>query len=170
MAGIHNNKLVIEFLQLTLLDIREIGNKITDGEEYQGTEYSVDNHTCTITVKAGRSGSKEVADYFNIIPEDRCLVTSSNASHPDKLNFAVEIIMRFVDCNDTIFSITLKIAQGHTTTHNNWWIGGQALYKVEDIYGQGRAIMLPRESNKNYALPIHVSEINTNTLNMVLIP
>ena len=78
--------------------------------------------------------------------------------------------MRFVDCNDTIFSITLKIAQGHTTTHNNWWIGGQALYKVEDIYGQGRAIMLPRESNKNYALPIHVSEINTNTLNMVLIP
>lgn len=172
MDKIHDNELIIDLCKFSIKEIREIEHKITNGQDYGGVYYRVDDRTCTITVKAGRKGSEDVASYFNnLIPVHRCIATKSSALHPQKLNFAVQLRFILVDNNNIEFSISLIIAQGHNSNQkNNWWIGGDEFYEtlVED--GQRHAIMLPRESKNNYALPILVEESGTYNLSMVFLP
>lgn len=80
-------------------------------------------------VKAGRSASKEVAEYF----KDWCPVNKNTFKNkPDDLNFALrgELSLTFkmtaeVGETYTLTFADIMLAQGHSGQSNNWWFGGR---------------------------------------------
>ena len=114
----------------------ETSHSITGGQPYDGV-FSLGYY---LDVRAGRHGSKEVADDFNAgITPDNALGLYNNWGPdwgdplPSELNFAVfgtiyvklDVTIRV--CQD------MRIAQGHST-RNNWWIAGtKCVYQRDEL-------------------------------------
>ena len=94
-------------------------HSITSGQPWGGVTAGIQDGFFTITAKAGRHSSSEVASWF----KNHCSVATCSAdcsgSWPDGLNFA---FTGTVTINGDSYPVTL--GQGSTLGKNNWWIGG----------------------------------------------
>ena len=101
--------------------------KISSGQPYQGYSCSNPPDTGVITIRAGRHGTSEVADWFRAqLQGGQSLGIndgSGSLSKPGKLNFAFTGIMSFSLGNKN-YSCNVVMGQGNLPA-NNWWIGGQ---------------------------------------------
>ncbi len=107
----------------------ETSHSITQGQRYDGVS-SVDGYK--LDVRAGRHGSKEVADDFNagITPDNALGLLTYGDPLPSELNFAVFGTMS-VTIDATRVCPDMRIAQGHHSTRNNWWIAGTKCYQQD---------------------------------------
>lgn len=84
----------------------------------------------TLTIKANRHGSDEVADYFKDVigGTPHCTADYSCDMLPDKLNFAIKGKLEINNYNGKNYYGNVVIAQGHNaSSRNNWWIGGKEM-------------------------------------------
>ncbi len=105
----------------------ESGHSITSGQPYGGASGSVKSglKSVQIVVKAGRKGSSGPAEWFKSqVGNGKVIASRSWSSLPRDLNFAVEgtMVIRIGDQNTTCDDVI--VAQGHTGSYNDWWIGG----------------------------------------------
>lgn len=123
----HDNDVFFAIAGVEDFDFQEEAHSITDGQPYSGTSSEVSDPGAEgkITVKAGRKGSEDVAEWFkDQVGAGQTVVCDSSGTFPDKLNFAVEGTLKMtvgdnkVTCNDVL------VAQGHFGANNNWWMGG----------------------------------------------
>ena len=85
---------------------------------------------CEMTVRAGRKGSSDVANWFkDKIGHGSATACSSIDSLPGKLNFAFVGKMEFDFGGNTLKGKDLVIAQGNNG-RNNWWIGGPNMVQI----------------------------------------
>ena len=110
----------------------ETSHSITQGQPYDGVS-SVDGYK--LDVRAGRHGSKEVADDFNAgITGDNALgLLNYGDPLPSELNFAVFGTMSVTIDDATRVCQDMRIAQGHWSTRNNWWIAGTKCYYHDNL-------------------------------------
>ncbi|MDI2144880.1 hypothetical protein KBJ94_22770 [Pseudomonas sp. ITA] len=139
----HNNEVLFSIPGLTGFDFRANAYKITNGQPYSGVTSSISRpNEGKIVVKAGRSGSSEVADWFRQqVGSGATLACLSTSSYPDKLNFAIKGDFTISTNHKTVICKDVLISQGHKNTSNNWWMGGPNLSTLKiqkcDIVGGG---------------------------------
>lgn len=111
---------------------------ITDGQPLSEVICTNDSpNSWKLRIKAGRKGSKEVAEWYkNQVGIDHSVTTDNYDNMPDKLNFAVKGTMKITSTvlgNEVIFECSdLVIAQGHNArSRNNWWIGHKQMNSIE---------------------------------------
>jgi len=82
-----------------------------------------------ITLEAGRSKSTPVADAFNKRSGGKAKEYAPHGDHgtPDRLNFTFTINI-FFETGGTVF---VNLGQGSIDSVNNWWIGGDAIFKKD---------------------------------------
>lgn len=130
MATIRDNELILEIWNGSGIDgaTFELSEyDITPGQPWEGiSSISCDSGKCTMHVKAGRKGSKSVANWL------KEKVAGGSASGgagrwPDELNFAFMGTLTFWYIGNTYGGQNIVIGQGHAGGaggNNNWWIGG----------------------------------------------
>ncbi|MFN8125180.1 MAG: hypothetical protein U0R64_01520 [Candidatus Nanopelagicales bacterium] len=84
-----------------------------------------------VTADAGRSGSSEVADWFNARSTLAVGDDQGTDNSPEELNFAFSGTLSI---NGTDYPVV--IGQGHSGANNNWWIGGQGTGWTASADGQ----------------------------------
>lgn len=108
---------------------------ITSGQPWEGVSTDETSDSGTIIVKAGRKGSKDVAEWFKDKVEDGSLIgCSSSSKYPEKLNFAFTGTLSFTHSNKSIKCEKVLIAQGHST-RNTWWLGGSEMTGMDTPFG-----------------------------------
>ena len=106
---------------------------ITSGQPFDGVTFSGD----TMDVKAGRHGSGAPAATFmagvsvqNIMGLDVTLNMS-----PEALNFVVLGDMKFTFEDGSSYTCPdFRVAQGHSVTSNNWWVGSKDCMHVPETH------------------------------------
>ncbi len=108
---------------------------ITDGQPWNGVSTTTNNEGATITVKAGRKKSTEVAEWFEkAIKNGSAIGCQTIDKLPKKLNFACKGTMSFTHGGNSYVGEDIVIAQGSTTgARNNWWIGGPNMATINDF-------------------------------------
>jgi hypothetical protein len=116
----HNNDFKFNMNQLSRVQFQETGHSISKGQPYHGVTCS----GTTLTVKAGRHGTPDVASWFKTQTKQKAIALTFTDTEPGVLNFAVAgkltLTIGGVDftCDDIV------VGQGHTSSgHNNWWFG-----------------------------------------------
>ena len=104
----------------------ETSYSITQGQPYEGV-FTLGYY---LDVRAGRQGSEEVANEFKAgIRGCNALGLNAFNALPYELNFAVFGTL-LVTINDTAAVCPeMRIAQGHISTGNNWWIASTSCLK-----------------------------------------
>lgn len=142
MAEIRTNELYLDLSGFDQVSFNVDDFKVSKGQPYEKNEkdekLKVDigqvGSMWKMTIKAGRHGTSEVADWFkDNVAGGACIANASNDAVPEKLNFAVKGTLDLIINDDTTeskektYSIKdVVIAQGHNTVgDNNWWIGGK---------------------------------------------
>ncbi|MBV4458019.1 hypothetical protein KVG96_08680 [Pseudomonas sp. COR58] len=139
----HDNEVLFSIPGLTSFEFRATAYKITNGQPYSGVTSSISRpNEGKVVVKAGRSGSTEVADWFRQqVGGGGTLACLSTSTYPDKLNFAVKGDFTIGANSKTVICKNVLIAQGHKSSSNNWWMGGPDLSTVNiqkcDVVGGG---------------------------------
>lgn len=126
MAKEHDNDVYFAITGVNSFSFTETGHSITSGEPYSGASGSVSDagSKAKITVKAGRKGSSDVADWFKTqVGSGQTIVCDSKGNFPDKLNFAVQGTMTIGTDEGTYTCENVIVAQGHFGVNNNWWMG-----------------------------------------------
>jgi hypothetical protein len=78
-----------------------------------------------MTFSVGRSGSSDVATWWKA----RIRVDQNTFGHdPDALNFAFGGTLVLTLSTGTFTIPGIYIAQGHSGTSNNWWLGGEPCF------------------------------------------
>jgi hypothetical protein len=84
----------------------------------------------TITLEAGRSGSKPVADSFNTLNggsiHEYAPDGGGTGHTPNELNFYFGVTITFL-LDGVQIPTQVYFAQGHYSTTNNWWIGANSV-------------------------------------------
>lgn len=123
----NDNFTIIASAKFTIDDHYITSDQDPDDKVYNGQTLSLKDGL--FTFKFGRKGSAETAKWFN----DRVPDYANTFQHSaDKLNFAavgtleVKIEKNFLTSTKTeTYKIpNFAIAQGHTSSSNNWWVGG----------------------------------------------
>jgi len=121
----HDNDVYLHTNGLTSCGFKVSAYKITSGQPYNGVEVSGSDGKCTITIKAGRKGSSEVANWFKQrVDSGNAIACDSSGPLPDELNFAVQGTLTLTQGETTTSCDNMIVAQGNFTTVNNWWLGG----------------------------------------------
>jgi len=95
-----------------------------------------------ILVKAGRKGSRSVAQWFkDRVGSGQTLVCDSKGNLPDELNFAARGTMTFSIGGKTFVCPDILIGQGHFATANNWWMGGPKMQGAHASFSGGTTQM-----------------------------
>jgi phospholipase C len=113
--------------------------KITSGQPYDVPPSIVKlSGKFEITLQAGRSKTKGVADSFNSVcgGASKEYAPEGGGGTPDELNFMFGVVLHF----HTGGSATVYLAQGSHGLTNNWWIGGSPVFsqdkpRLEYSYG-----------------------------------
>lgn len=128
----HDNDVVFQTPADTSYSFRETDHCITSEQPWNGITVKSEEGKLTLTIKAGRSGSDEVAEYFKNATNSGFIVKTDSAdSMPDKLNFAVKGVL----INNNGKELGVVIAQGHNARgRNNWWVG------LTEISAKGQSI------------------------------
>lgn len=90
---------------------------------------------CTLTVKAGRKGSSDVAVWFKAaIKPGSAIGCGTFDTLPEKLNFALTGTLSFDHKDRHYVGEKIVLAQGHNArSRNNWWIGGPNMSQITNI-------------------------------------
>lgn len=114
--------------------------RITEHQDPDGNIYNGLVVPCgedgELTFRIGRSGSEDVADWFN----DRVPPSQTTFNHDaGKLNFAFlgTLVLTIKggilgDAQETYKFQNVALAQGHAGSSNNWWFGGQNCAYIEN--------------------------------------
>lgn len=97
--------------------------RISKTQPWGGVSYSGN----TITVKAGRHKTSEVADWFNDGLKAENMIPSSVTTDgtPGSLNFAIKAQLVLTNNTVTLTIDNFRFGQGSTPgSRNNWWMGG----------------------------------------------
>lgn len=127
MTTLHNNEFVFNIEGLSEISFTEKDHKITQGQPYQG----VSCKGTTLTVKAGRHNSSDVAKWFlNNTKDGGVIAKTFNDEQPEALNFAVRgtLVLHIKGMAYTLDDFV--VGQGHFETNNNWWIGSKQMFGV----------------------------------------
>jgi len=113
---VHNNWIELDS---DISSFMEISHVITSGQNFGYASTSGSK----MLVRAGRKGSSSVASDFDSGGDMLCSKWGSVT--PDKLNFYVVADFTFADSKGNLVTLNnLRIGQGSTASHNNWWIAG----------------------------------------------
>lgn len=128
-ATVRDNYVYFENGSVKDFQWHQVSHKITDGQPYDSISSGVSDGNGVIHIRAGRSGSEEVADWFNSkIGKAISTRDSSPLGRPDELNFATWGYMNIWDNKGRLAQCHgIVIGQGHTGTYNNWWFGSDYL-------------------------------------------
>jgi hypothetical protein len=99
---------------------------ITDGQSSKPPPtFTKNGSTWTVSIDANRKNSSAVADSFNQKTGGALheYTNSSGDKSPKEMNFYFGVEATFL-VNGNHVSVTFYIGQGHYTSNNNWWIGG----------------------------------------------
>merc|ERR1712007_52710 len=78
----------------------------------------------TVTVSADRHGSSAAAQWFRDLNDLEQIGCYTDATKPDKLNFALHIEFMQVGFAATTYTCpNVYLGQGHQSNANNWWLG-----------------------------------------------
>lgn len=123
---VHSNDVYFEIAGLSAFRFTEIEHSISSGQPYDGvkSEVSEEGKQGNIDVKAGRHGTKSVAEWFQTqVGTGQTIVCDSTGTFPDDLNFAVKGTLAFTIGDKAITCDNVIVAQGHFAGANNWWMG-----------------------------------------------
>eukprot|EP00756_Hemistasia_phaeocysticola_P058455 Hpha_TRINITY_DN35088_c0_g1::TRINITY_DN35088_c0_g1_i1::g.82708::m.82708 len=119
---VHNNWIYFDGNATVTVNFSLSHYVITDKQPYEGVSVSGDG----IKVRAGRKETAPVAAAFvkgvtaiNVLATEHML-----DALPHKLNFAIFGNLTLSVGGTTAECVNFRIAQGHYSTHNNWWMGG----------------------------------------------
>lgn len=116
----HDNWVYLEpYMWNPTLAYEQADHSITSGQPWGGVSTGTPDLDWGIDVKAGRHGSRSVADWFRSHASVATCTADCSTNWPSELNFA---ITGTITINGTGYPIT--IGQGSTFGKNNWWIGG----------------------------------------------
>ena len=125
MTSSHSNTVTLESSLIESISYIDGSFVISDGQPYESGPTAKDkgNGVWEITVNCGRHKTSEVADKFNSLCGGQYheYAPKGGGGTPDELNFMFGITVAFKNATP----ITLYLGQGHYSSHNNWWIGGQ---------------------------------------------
>ncbi|MBQ4838552.1 MULTISPECIES: hypothetical protein [Pseudoalteromonas] len=123
----HDNEFTFNLEGLSSISFVVKEHKVTEGQPYDGV-------TCdgrTITVKAGRHNSSEVAVWFNERINIGGIAKTYSSHSPSSLNFAVTGTLVFNMKNGVTYTFDdFVLGQGHYSGNNNWWIGSKYMVGV----------------------------------------
>lgn len=129
MATIRDNEFMFNMDGLTEVSFSEREHKFTDGQPYEGV-FSINAYS-GLVVKAGRKGSKAVAEWFNQQNRNASIARSLSDFYPSELNFAVKGVLTLTVGEHEYVSPEICIAQGHVMSNNNWWIGSPHMKAIK---------------------------------------
>jgi hypothetical protein len=117
----HDNEFTFVIPGLSKVGFQERDHSISKGQPYGG----VSTKGNTVTIKAGRHKTPEVAGWFNgAVTGGGGIALTYADTAPEELNFAVRGTLTLVINNITYTAQNFILAQGSTTTGgNNWWLG-----------------------------------------------
>jgi len=131
-TAIHSNVVTINDPSRTISNIKYVDGSlvVTSGQPSKvPPSISSKNGTYTITLEAGRSKSKPVANAFNSQSGGSAkeYAPSGGGGTPNELNFMFAVIFSF----DTGGTEKIYFGQGSFSTTNNWWIGGSSIFSLD---------------------------------------
>ena len=143
-ATVRDNYVYFENGSVKDFQWHESEHKITDGQPYDSISSGVSDGDGVIHIRAGRSGSEEVADWFNSkIGKAISTRDPSPLGRPDELNFATYGHMNIWDHKGRLAQChSIVIGQGHAGAYNNWWFGSDYLHS----YGGKYWMVCPRNN------------------------
>ena len=117
----HDNDFTFVIPGLSKVGFQERDHSISSGQPYGGVSVK----GTTVTIKAGRHKTSQVADWFDsAVKGGGGIALTYGDTSPDELNFAVRGTLTLVINNVTYTAQNFVLAQGSTTTGgNNWWLG-----------------------------------------------
>ncbi len=140
MSKEHDNNFELKMVGLsnfkfTVGNTKNTDYSITDGQPWGGVSTTSNNDNATITVKAGRKKSTDVAIWFKDTIENGSAIGCQTIDKlPTKLNFACKGTMSFSHGGSSYIGENIIIAQGSTAgSRNNWWIGGPNMTTINDF-------------------------------------
>lgn len=136
-ATVRDNYVYFENGSVKEFQWHEREHKITDGQPYDSISSGESDGDGVIHIRAGRSGSEEVADWFNSrVGKAISTRDPSPLGRPDELNFATWGHMNIWDNKGRLAQCHgIVIGQGHTGAYNNWWFGSDDyLHSYGDKY------------------------------------
>eukprot|EP01061_Rhynchopus_euleeides_P043399 TRINITY_DN7578_c0_g1_i1.p1 TRINITY_DN7578_c0_g1~~TRINITY_DN7578_c0_g1_i1.p1 ORF type:complete len:197 (+),score=66.18 TRINITY_DN7578_c0_g1_i1:56-592(+) len=119
---LHNNWIYFDSNATATVDFALDSYKVTSGQPYDGVHSEKEG----VCIRAGRHKSTEVAAEFVYgITLASVLATEHFVDAlPHELNFAVFGNLTITVANESVTCNNFRMAQGHYSTHNNWWMGG----------------------------------------------
>lgn len=145
MATARDNDFILKLKGVSAFSFKITNHSITGGQPWDGiTKFSSDSDgNNTMTIKAGRKGSDDVATWFNNKVGSGHAIGCNTSSHttPSKLNFAFTGTLSF-EYEDKSYSCPdVVIGQGHSSSsRNNWWLGGKNMVGIMDAGSHGNAV------------------------------
>jgi hypothetical protein len=129
MTTQHDNDFTFNFPGLTHIGFQERDHSISSGQPYGGVSIKNNN---TVTIKAGRHKTTQVAHWFNDgVQGGGAIALTYSDTAPQELNFAVRGTLTLVINNITYTAQNFILAQGSTPTGgNNWWLGSAQMSGV----------------------------------------
>merc|ERR1719295_2116778 len=111
----HDNKVYFNCNNIYNFSFVMSDHIVSHGQPWDGVTSSSQENKGELIAKAGRHGTSDVAKWFEsrLNGGQAVGINSGETSAPSNLNFAV-------------------IGQGHYTTANNWWFGGEGWMKSDN--------------------------------------
>lgn len=115
---------------------------ITSGQPFKvPPKIEGSNGVWKLTLEAGRSKTKPVADAFNSKSggKPKEYAPYGGGGTPDRLNFMFSVVLRFYAGGSAL----IHLGQGSVSSTNNWWIGGEPIFSLAKPrleYTQGNMI------------------------------
>jgi 1-phosphatidylinositol phosphodiesterase len=169
MATIRDNEFILDLSNIyptvtnVIFSIKE--HRLTDGQPWEGiNRISISKGRCYLNVRAGRKGKGYVADWFKSkVSGGKAIVCSSGAKLPGDLNFAFlgDLTLTFLE-QQSLTIPNLVIAQGHTDTTNNWWLGSSAMTPLNTISTMDFQAGSVNRFILNETFPNWMSNVNDN--------
>ena len=144
MSSAEVNVLTITSDYLSAASYVDASFQITPGQPvtaYPSVAPPVD-HVYTVSVTCGREGSTTMTDGFNAAATTQYneLAETFWAAQPGELNFYFAVQLTFYGATP----VTIYLAQGSNTTHNNWWIGGRSILNSSPGKSKDAYLMIDR--------------------------
>ncbi len=98
----------------------------------------------SVTMKCGRKGSSGVANKFNSECGSKYheyAPDHGSGGTPKELNFYFKVVLT-VEINNQLYKVRdVRLAQGHYSTTNNWWIGSS------NVFNDNKKVLIVADSN-----------------------
>merc|ERR1719295_65588 len=130
----HDNKVYFNCNNIYNFSFVMSDHIVSHGQPWDGVTSSSQENKGELIAKAGRHGTSDVAKWFEsrLNGGQAVGINSGETSAPSNLNFAFIGNMSFVLEGKEYQLNNVVIGQGHYTTANNWWFGGEGWMKSDN--------------------------------------